>query len=192
MISYLKPQRTFSLGQFNSIRFYPWLYVFLIIGAELTTSHFIYWGLMVHLALLIAILIHAVYTTDKRLSDLLTAISIAPLILGKAEDSSRKWIMALGHGSAKLDEKGVCGVHDFASRVIRDKQYKVWVNGKREIEQLYDLKVDPFEKSNLTASTSPDHVITLKKFRAVVESMPEKDARPKYDQREALPWDRKS
>ena len=34
-------------------------------------------------------------------------VSIAPLILGKKGDSSREWIMALGHGAAKLDEKGL-------------------------------------------------------------------------------------
>jgi arylsulfatase A-like enzyme len=117
--------------------------------------------------------------------------SIAPLILGKAKDSPRKWIMALGHGAAKLDEKGVRGVRDYATRVIRDKRYKVWVGGDRSIIRLHDLKADPYEEKNLLDSTEPPHVAARSKFQAVIDATPAKDARPKYDPRKAQPWDRK-
>jgi len=118
-------------------------------------------------------------------------VSIAPLLLGKANDSGRVWIMALGHGPAILDEKGVRGKVDYTERVIRDKRYKVWVSEQRKITQLYDLLIDPFEQNNLIASTKPEHLSSLRKFQAVVDSMPEKDARPGYTPRKANPWDRK-
>jgi len=115
--------------------------------------------------------------------------SIAPLVLGSTEDSPRDWIMALGHGRAKLDEKGIRGIHDYASRVIRDKRYKVWVDENRSITRLHDLVLDPLEEENLIKSNKPWHLQALSKFQAIVESFPEKDARPIYEQRQALPWD---
>ena len=117
-------------------------------------------------------------------------VSIAPLLLGKAKDSPRKWIMALGHGAAKLDEKGVRGKADYTERVIRDKRYKVWVSEERRVSQLYDLRSDPFEENNLIGSTEPEHRAAIRKFQAVVEAMPAKDARPRYVPRKPNPWDK--
>jgi arylsulfatase A-like enzyme len=118
-------------------------------------------------------------------------VSIAPLLLGKAKDSGRQWIMALGHGPARLDDKGVRGQVDYAERVIRDKRYKVWVSEQRQITQLYDLQSDPFEQKNLISSIEPEHLAAIKKFQAVVDTMPEKDSRPVYTPRKANPWDNK-
>ena len=118
-------------------------------------------------------------------------VSIAPLLLGNAKDSGRKWIMALGHGAARLDEKGVRGKVDYTGRVIRDKRYKVWVSEQRKIAQLYDLLSDPFEQNNLIAGTKPEHLAAISKFQAVVDTMPEKDARPGYTPRKANPWEKK-
>ena len=116
-------------------------------------------------------------------------VSIAPLLLGKAAESPRQWIMALGHGPAKLDGKGVRGQHDYASRVIRDRRYKVWVDTDRQITELYDLEEDPYEGNNLIASQAPAHVAARKKFQKVVDSMPARDARPKYRPRTGQPWE---
>ncbi|MHC4432609.1 MAG: sulfatase-like hydrolase/transferase [Planctomycetota bacterium] len=116
--------------------------------------------------------------------------SIAPLLLGKAEDSPRQWIMALGHGAAILDDKGVRGKVDYTERVIRDKRYKVWVSEQRQISKLYDLRRDPFEENNLIASADPEHVAATRKFQAVIDSMPEKDSRPQYKPRKPNPWDK--
>ena len=118
-------------------------------------------------------------------------VSIAPLLLGKTEDSGRQWIMALGHGAARLDEKGVRGQVDYTERVIRDKRHKVWVSEQRKITQLYDLQSDPFEQKNLIESANPEHLAAIKKFQAVVDTMPEKDARPGYTPRKANPWEKK-
>ena len=116
--------------------------------------------------------------------------SLAPLILGKTTDSPREWIMSLGHGAARLDAKGVRGVDDFATRVIRDQRFKAWVDADRQITQLYDLQADPLEQQNLVEEKSPEVAKALQKFQAVVDSMPARDARPQYRKRQALPWDR--
>jgi hypothetical protein len=67
----------------------------------------------------------------------------------------------------------------------------VWVSEKREISQLYDLRRDPFEESNLIASTRPEHLAAIRKFQEVVDSVPEKDNRPRYKPRRPNPWDKK-
>ncbi len=118
-------------------------------------------------------------------------VSIAPLLLGKTDDTPREWIMALGHGPATRDEQGVRGVDDFASRVIRDKRYKVWVDEGRKVARLHDLQADPFEKRNLLDSDKPEHAAALAKFKGVIAALPEKDARPRYTPRGPLPWDKK-
>lgn len=123
----------------------------------------------------------------------LDGVSIAPLILGKAEDSPRQWIMALGHGAAKLDKKGVHGQFPYVTRVIRDKRWKVWVDTDGAIKQLYDLQKDPQEKKNLLrlAEVPTEASAALGRFQKTVASMPTKDARPRYANRAANPWDKK-
>jgi len=118
-------------------------------------------------------------------------VSIAPLLLGKAKDSPRQTIMALGHGAASLDSEGVRGKADYATRVIRDKRFKVWVDNQARIIRLHDLKADPFEEKNLLASDAPEHKAAIAKFQAVIDTMPKVDARPKYEPRAPNPWDRK-
>lgn len=116
--------------------------------------------------------------------------SFAPLILGRAKDSPREWIMALGHGPAKLDNHGIRGQNDYAGRVLRDKQYKAWVDTSRRITGLYDLKSDPLEKRNLIDGEDRAHRAALKKFEAVVATTPQTDARPRYRKRPPQPWDK--
>ena len=117
--------------------------------------------------------------------------SIAPLLLGKVNDSPRDWILALGHGPARLDEKGTRGKHDYASRVLRDKRFKVWVGTDRKIEALYDLQADPLEQKNMLESERPDVAEAKRKFQKLVDAMPTNDARPAYRPRAANAWDRK-
>lgn len=118
-------------------------------------------------------------------------ISIAPLLTGKSNDSGREWIMAMGHGPAKLDKEGVRGKVDFATRVIRDKQFKVWVSAEKKIIRLHDLKSDPQEEKNLLGSDKKEHLQMLEKFQSVLDDMPDKDARPLYEPRAPNPWDKK-
>ena len=111
------------------------------------------------------------------------------MILGKKKDTERKWIMAMGFGKARLTKDGIRGVKDFATRVIRDKRYKVWVSNERTIIRLHDLRNDPWEETNLLDSKLAEHKKALKKFQAVIDTLPEKDARPLYEPRSANPWD---
>ena len=117
--------------------------------------------------------------------------SILPVLKGKNKDTPREWIMAMGHWPARLDQKGVHGVFPFASRVIRDDRFKVWVDNERSIEALYDLEQDPWEEKNLIESQQPEHLASLNKFRKVVASFPKEDARPLYTPRSPNIWDKK-
>ena len=114
--------------------------------------------------------------------------SIAPLLLGRTTTGPRDWIAAMGFGPARLDEKGVRGVHDYAPRAIRDKRYKVHVY-EGEVREMYDLARDPGETENLLGSELPEHVAALGKLRRASETMPTRDARPKYDPLPPRPWD---
>ena len=115
--------------------------------------------------------------------------SHTPMLMSDDEDLDKfpEWDVIV----ARLDKEGVRGKVDYTERVIRDKHYKVWVSEQRKISQLYDLISDPFEKNNLIGSTKPEHLIAIRKFQAVVDWMPEKDARPQYQPRKSNPWDRK-
>lgn len=119
-------------------------------------------------------------------------VSIAPLILGQSDDTPREWIMAMGYGPAELDGEGVRGVHDFAPRVIRDKRFKVWVDAGKLIHRLHDLARDPWEENNLLeGEPDPEQRAALGRFQAIVDELPDQDARPLYEPRESNPWDRK-
>ncbi len=71
-----------SAGLTNRIKplFYPWMYLFFLIVAEFVTCYFLHVGVMIHLCVLGALLIHSVVLDDKPVSGLLTAMSVAPLI----------------------------------------------------------------------------------------------------------------
>ena len=95
----------------------------------------------------------------------------------------------MGYGKASLDEKGVRGRTDFMSRVIRDKRYKVWITDKKQITRLHDLTEDPWEQTNLINSGEEAHKKAIKKFQHVLDTFPDKDARPLYEPRAANPCD---
>ncbi len=114
--------------------------------------------------------------------------SLAGVLHGEDREGPREWIMAMGHGPARLDDKGVRPVMDFTNRVVRDKRYKVHVmNG--EVTRLHDLTADPAEAVNLIDSPKPAHVAARKKLTAVVEAFPKTDDRPRYDPLPPQPWD---
>ena len=117
--------------------------------------------------------------------------SIAKVILGKSKDSHRKWILSMGGHPGKVGTGGrVENVTEYANRVIRDKRYKLWVtNGK--VSDMYDLSVDPGEKVNLIDSMEESHVEARKRLKTILNSLPQKDANPKYDPNPPQPWDKK-
>ena len=113
--------------------------------------------------------------------------SIAPYILGKSKDTPRDWIMAMGGGVAKLKGKRVVPAVEYADRVIRDKQYKLWVTDKGN--KLFDMINDPGEQTDLIVGTDPAVVKARKKLEAVVKQFPSKDGVPQYDPTPGQPWD---
>jgi len=116
--------------------------------------------------------------------------SLAPVMLGKAQDGPREWMMAMGFGPARLDEKGVRPRQILTDRVIRDKRHKIFViNGK--VTRLHDLAKDPAEEENLIDSTQPAHLAALHKLTAVFKTFPQQDGRPRYDPTPPQPWDKK-
>lgn len=53
------------------------------------------------------------------------------------------------------------------NRVVRDKRFKLWSNGK-----LYDLAADPLEQNDLSGSDDPVHVAARQRLQAVFDSLP--------------------
>ena len=117
--------------------------------------------------------------------------SLAPLILGDKNYKPREWIMSIGESAGQITKDGVRNKDAFGKRVIRDKQYKVWVSNQKKIDRLHDLKIDPLEKTNLLNSDKSEHKLALKKFQAIVDSLPDKDAHRAYTPRATNPWDMK-
>ena len=113
--------------------------------------------------------------------------SIASFILGKAKDTPREWIMAMGGGVARLEGGRVVPAVDYADRVVRNKRYKLWAADKGN--KLFDMVADPGEQNDLIGSGDPAIVKARKKLEAVVKQFPSKDGVPQYDPTPAQPWD---
>ena len=119
----------------------------------------------------------------------LVGTSILQVLLDKEEDTSREWIMALGHGPGCLDEEGVRGINDYADRVIRDKEYKAWTEYDSKITRLHNIKNDPYEEENLLGNLNAQDQKALEKFQAILDKQPQRDGRPAYRPRAANEWD---
>ncbi len=116
--------------------------------------------------------------------------SIAPLILGNAGDSPRRWIMSMGGGPGGVRDNRVVPAQKYDDRVIRDKRWKLWVSTECRPVKLFDLKNDPWEKNNLIGSDNPQARAAKNKLWAFIEKMPERDAAPRYHPNPGQPWDR--
>jgi hypothetical protein len=120
---------------------------------------------------------------------------LADVILGKSSDSKREWIMAMGgngNGSAgALSEKGLENEYRFRDRVVRDKEYKLFVSSERKPEKLISVKNDPEEENNLLGSDHPEVRAACEKLWNVVLSFPPKDNDPFYTALPQEPWDTK-
>lgn len=115
--------------------------------------------------------------------------SAKELFLGKDLNGARDWILAMGSLPAVLTDKGVESIYYFRDRVIRNKRFKLFVNTKGQPEKLIDVVNDLDEKNDL--SKKPEFQEVLKKFMAVVKTLPKKDNDPKYDVLPKNPWDKK-
>ncbi|MBX2852233.1 MAG: hypothetical protein KTR15_10855 [Phycisphaeraceae bacterium] len=111
--------------------------------------------------------------------------------MGKADDSPRDWVMSMGGHPAKLRDGRVVPKDTYDERVLRDKRYKAWVDGKGQVTKLYDMSQDPWEATNLIDSKKHEHLTAIYKFDAVLGKFPEEDAGPAYKKNPPQSWDRK-
>ncbi len=107
--------------------------------------------------------------------------SFAPKILGKNTDTERDWVMALGGHFAKLIDDRITSAHIFRDRVIRDKQYKAYVDTSGQIYEIIDLHNDLDERINLIESDNSDILKSKEKFQKIVDQLPKKDNSPFYE-----------
>lgn len=117
--------------------------------------------------------------------------SFAPLILGETQTGPREWILSMGGGPAALRDGRVQPALDYDDRVIRDKDYKLWINAKGKPVKLYKISGDAWEERNLIDSDNPEDQAALKRLSAIADQFPEKDAAPRYEKNPPQKWDQK-
>jgi len=116
-------------------------------------------------------------------------VSIADIILGQSKQSSKEYIQALGSNPALIKDMRIANTFTFRDRVIRDEQYKVFINTSGEIYALFDLLNDPYEKENLIDSQAQKCIDAISKFQKGIEQMPTVDNAPIYTKGNANVWD---
>jgi len=107
--------------------------------------------------------------------------SFASHILGKSTETGRDWIMALGGRFAMLINDRITSAHIFRDRVIRDKNFKVYVDTVGQVYEIIDLQNDLDEQINLIGSNDPEIIKSKEKFQNVVKKLPPKDNSPIYN-----------
>lgn len=115
--------------------------------------------------------------------------SFAPLILGKTKEGPREWILSMGGGPAALRDGRVQPALEYDDRVIRDKDYKLWINANRKPVKLYKINGDAWEEKNLIDSTDPQDRAALLRLSAIAAKFPAKDAAPIYEKNPPQKWD---
>ncbi|QDV20497.1 Arylsulfatase precursor [Gimesia panareensis] len=117
--------------------------------------------------------------------------SFAPLILGQTRKGPREWILSMGGGPAALRNGRVQPALKYDDRVIRDKDYKLWINANRKPIKLYQISGDQWEERNLIDSNDPDTRAALKRLTAIAAEFPAKDGAPIYKKNPPQKWDQK-
>lgn len=115
--------------------------------------------------------------------------SFAKHILGQADDTDRTWILSMGGGAGTYDpETGrIMNLYRYRDRVIRDKNYKLYVETDRSSAKLVDLENDPAELKNVI--NDPDYSAALNKLQEIEKQFPATDGSPRYEPLKELPWD---
>ena len=107
-------------------------------------------------------------------------ISFAPEIYGLENKSKRDWIMALGSNPAKIKNGRIKNAFDFRDRIVRDKNFKAYIDTLNKIYEIIELKSDFYEENNLLNSKREDVISGIKKFESVIKKYPSLDASPIY------------
>jgi arylsulfatase A-like enzyme len=110
-------------------------------------------------------------------------VSLRDVFLGKAQKSTREWILAMGSHPAVLTDAGVENVYYFRDRVLCDGRFKLFVGTDRKPEKLVDLNNDPTESNDL--SGNPEYATVLARLSSVVEQFPVMDNDHNYERLES-------
>ncbi|MBS3762193.1 MAG: sulfatase-like hydrolase/transferase [Planctomycetes bacterium] len=117
-------------------------------------------------------------------------VSVADVFLGEAEDSERECILGMGgQNRAKVSDVGVENEWRFRDRVIRDKQYKLFIDTDRQPEKLVDIINDPDEEVDISDSEDPDVQAAREKLEGQIPLFPRWDNDPKYVPQPPQEWD---
>lgn len=117
--------------------------------------------------------------------------SFKPSLLNPGQAKGRPWILSMGGGNkAKLTEQGVENQYVFRDRVVRNKQYKLYINTEAQAEKFFDLIADPFETTNLIEElNTEERRSNFEQLSQVITSFPAKDAEPRYHPNPPQEWD---
>ncbi len=130
------------------------------------------------------------WVTDSLLHTI-DGYSFKTVLLDGSSDSQREWIFGMGgKNNARLTENGVENEYIFRDRVIRNAQFKLYINTNRKPEKFFDLLNDPGETNNLIDSlNTKKRKENYHKLSSIIESFPEKDSDPKYLPNPPQSWD---
>ena len=117
-------------------------------------------------------------------------VSARKVFTGEASDTDREYILAMGSMSAAMTDQGAENVYYYRDRVIRGKDYKLFIDPYRRPVKLIDLKNDFYEETNLLGNPELREVVS--KLAGVAATFPKKDADPVYTRREANEWDKRA
>lgn len=117
-------------------------------------------------------------------------VSLKDVFAGKAKESARKWIFAMGSKAGRLTDKGVENVYYFRDRVVRETRYKLFVGIDRQPEKLVDLSEDPAEENNLL--DNPEYAPVVERLMQAIKDHPVQDNDPNYAPLPANDWDKKA
>lgn len=130
-----------------------------------------------------------VIVNNKR--EIIDGSSFKNVLVDPTADSERDWILSMGGDNrAKLTEVGVENEYVFRDRVIRNKQFKLYINTSRKPEKYFDLINDPWEENNLIGKlTSQNEKQHFDELSAVINTFPLQDSDPQYIPNPAQEWD---
>ena len=130
------------------------------------------------------------WTTDNN-SYIIDGKSFKDVLLKNKNASERDWILGIGGGNnARLTKNGVENQYNFRDRVLRNRQYKLYINSSLQPEKFYDLLNDPGERINLIDSlVTPQLKNNYSQLADVIKSFPLKDNDPKYKANPSQSWD---
>lgn len=115
-------------------------------------------------------------------------ISFADVLLGKAKQSKRKWIMSMGgKNNAALTDRGVENQWVYRDRVIRNEKYKLWIGPDKRPVKLVDLDKDILEKVNLIGN--PEYSKIVDELFVAVSDNYDQDRDPIYAPLGPQDWD---